>query len=108
MAEKTSLGISENVEALLCYVLGWITGIVFLIAEKENRTIKFHALQSIFTFGGLTLVIFVLGFIPIVGWAVGILLSLLSFVLWIMAMIMAYQGKKFKFPIAGDMAEKNI
>ena len=44
---KTSLNIEENIEALLCYVLTWVTGLLFLILEKDNKFVKFHAMQSI-------------------------------------------------------------
>jgi len=47
MGEKTSLGLDENIEGALCYVLGWLTGIVFFVLEKDNRFVKFHAMQSI-------------------------------------------------------------
>jgi len=46
---KTALGIDENIEGLLCYVLGFITGILFLVLEKDNKFIRFHAMQSIVT-----------------------------------------------------------
>ena len=48
-AKKTVLGISENLEAVLCYALGWITGLIFLLLEKDNRFVRFHALQSLIT-----------------------------------------------------------
>jgi uncharacterized membrane protein len=47
MGEKTALGIEENIAGALCYVLGWLTGIVFLLLEKENRFVRFHAIQSL-------------------------------------------------------------
>ena len=47
---KTSMGLDESVAGLLCYIVGWITGIVFLVLEKENKFVRFHALQSLLTF----------------------------------------------------------
>ena len=111
MAE-TSTGLKENVAGLLCYVLGWVSGIVFLIIEPDNKTVRFHAIQSIVTFGSITIVsiaLSVLGLIPFLGIVFDILswiIGVLAFVLWIVLMVKAYQGLKYKLPIAGDMAEK--
>jgi uncharacterized membrane protein len=95
---KSSTGLEENVAGLLCYVVGWITGLIFFLIEKDSKFVKFHAMQSIITFGACT----ILGFIPIVNWFIGIV----AFVLWILLMIKAYQGEKFKLPVIGDLAEK--
>jgi len=107
MGNKTGLGLDENVEGLLCYVLGWISGLVFILIEKDNKFVRFHAFQSFFTFLSIMIVSFVLGFIPIIGLVAGILLFITSVIIWIMGMVKAYQGDKFKIPIAGDLAEKN-
>jgi uncharacterized membrane protein len=104
---KTSTGLEENVAGLLCYVLGWITGLVFILIEKENKMVRFHALQSIIVFGAITVVSIILGLIPLIGYILGIILSILALVLWILLMIKAYQGEKYKLVIAGDIAEKH-
>jgi len=95
---KSSTGLEENVAGLLCYVLGWITGLIFFLIEKDNKFVKFHAMQSIITFGACT----ILSFIPVINWFIGII----ALVLWILLMIKAYQGIKFKLPVIGDLAEK--
>ena len=110
--EKTSTGLSENVAGLLCYVLGWISGIVFILIEQENKFVRFHAMQSIATFGAITIIIIVLsilGLIPFIGvifdivnWVIGIL----AVVLWIVLMVKAGQGTKYKLRWAGEFAEK--
>lgn len=105
---KTALGIDENIEGLLCYVLGFITGIIFLVLEKENKFVRFHAMQSIATFLPLFVIAFVVGIIPIIGWMAMYLIGLLELILWLLLMIKAYQGEKYKLPIAGDFAEKQI
>ena len=105
---KTSTGLEENVAGLLCYVLGWISGLVFILIEKENKFVRFHAMQSIIVFGTFTVAGFILGWIPFIGWVIGWLLSILALVLWIVLMIKAYQGTKFKLPWAGDLAEKQV
>jgi uncharacterized membrane protein len=104
---KTSTGMDENVAGLLCYVLGWITGLIFFLIEKKNKFVRFHALQSIIVFGVLTLALIVLGWIPIIGWVIGWIIWVLWIVLWILLMVKAYQGEKYKLPWAGNLAEKN-
>ena len=104
---KTSLGMEANVAALLSYLLGFITGIIFYVLEKENKFVRFHAMQSIVTFGALFVLAVVIGLIPSLGWALVNLIWIVQIVLWIILMLKAYQGELFKLPIAGDIAEKN-
>ncbi|MCX5813811.1 MAG: DUF4870 domain-containing protein [Proteobacteria bacterium] len=96
---KTSLGIDENIEGLLCYLLGWITGIAFLILEKSNRFVRFHAMQSLVTFSFITVASMFLGAIPYLGWLISVLLLLTGLLLWIVLMIKALKGEWFKLPI---------
>ena len=103
---ESSTGMSANVAGLLCYVAGWITGIVFVVLEKKSTFVKFHAWQSIMTFGALTVASLILSWIPIIGWILGILIGVLSFILWIILMIQAGTGKMWKVPLVGDWAEK--
>ena len=105
---KTSTGMNQNVAGLLCYLAGWITGLIFFLIEKENRFVRFHAMQSIITFGSLTVLFMILGFIPILGWMVMPILGILQVILWIVLMVKAYQGELFKLPMIGEIAEKNI
>jgi uncharacterized membrane protein len=113
-----SSGLSENAAACLSYALGWITGIIFYLIDRRPY-VRFHAAQSIVTFGGLHLIRIVLGMIfgvgffyggygHLGGFGIGLLLisllGLLGFVLWIVCMIKAYQGERFMVPIAGDIA----
>ncbi|MCK5181409.1 MAG: zinc-ribbon domain-containing protein [Dehalococcoidia bacterium] len=105
---ESSTGLSANVAGLLCYVAGWITGIVFLVLEKKSTFVKFHAYQSIMTFGVLTVAQLVLGWIPFIGWVLNILIGILMLILWIILIIQAGTGKMWKVPWAGDWAEKQI
>ena len=105
---ESSTGMSANVAGLLCYVLVWITGIVFVVLEKKSTFVKFHAWQSIMTFGLLTVANLILSWIPVVGWILSILIGILMFVLWIILIIQAGSGKMWKVPWAGDWAEKQI
>ncbi len=100
--EKTSTGLDENIAGLLCYVLGWISGIVFLLIEQDNKFVRFHAMQSIIVFGIVTVAGIILGFVPFIGW----LVPAISFILWIVLMVKAYQGTRYKIPWAGNLAER--
>jgi len=110
--EKTSTGLEANVAGLLCYVLGWVSGLVFFLIEKENKFVRFHAMQSIVTFGAITVVssvLSILGLIPFIGVVFNIInwiIALLAFVLWIVLMVKAYQGTMYNLPWAGNLAEK--
>ncbi|OGW75419.1 MAG: hypothetical protein A2Z72_00285 [Omnitrophica bacterium RBG_13_46_9] len=104
---KTSTGMQANLEALLCYLLGFVTGIIFYIVEKENKFVRFHAMQSIITFGFLFVLGIILTIIPVLGIILSPILWILQLILWIILMIKSYQGEKIKLPVAGDIAEKN-
>lgn len=90
--------LTPNTAGALCYLLGFITGIFFFVTSKD-RCVRFHALQSTMVFG----IGFVLSLIPFVG----ILVGLSMLVLWVLLMVKAYKGEKYKLPILGDIAEKN-
>jgi len=105
---ESSTGLTANVAGLLCYVLGWVTGIIFIVLEKKSTFVKFHAWQSIMTFGVLFVVSLIFSWIPFIGWIIGTLIGILSFVLWIILIIQAGTGKMWKVPLAGDWAEKQI
>jgi len=107
----TSTGIKPNAAGLLCYLLGWVTGLIFFLIEKDNKFVRFHAMQSMVVFGGLTVLNIVLSMILSLFriymelFFVFQLVGLAAVALWIILMIKAYQGEKFKLPIAGDIAE---
>jgi uncharacterized membrane protein len=103
---KTSSGLEQNVAGLLCYILGWVTGIIFLIIEKENKFVRFHAFQSVATYAVFFVLYIVFLFIPIIGWVIDIILGVIMFILWMVLMFKAYQGRTFKLPIVGNFAEK--
>lgn len=113
---STQPGMAENVAGTLCYVLGWISGLIFFFIDKRPF-VRFHAAQSIVVFGALHILTIIIGMIfgmslfvgGVTGFSVGgalyYLLGLVEFVLWIVLMIKAYQGQKFRVPIAADVAE---
>ena len=102
----TSTGLQENVAGVLYYVLGWISGIVFLLLEPKNKFVRFHAFQSIIVFAILTLIGIIFSPVPWVGAFIGWVVSVMGFILWIVLMVLASQGKKHKLPWAGNLAEK--
>jgi uncharacterized membrane protein len=105
--KKSSTGLDENIAGGLCYVLGWITGLIFFMVEKESRFVKFHAMQSIVVSGALTLINIATSiFTPGLRMVISPLVSICTVVIIIMMIIKAYNGELYKLPIAGDIAEK--
>jgi uncharacterized membrane protein len=101
---------AENVAGLLCYALGWVTGLIFYFIDKRPF-VRFHAAQSIVVFGGLTIIRVGLGMVFLtggvsLGFGLLWLVSILGFVLWILLMIKAYQGERYRLPIAADLADQ--
>ena len=116
---ESSTGMSANVAGLLCYVACWITGIVFAVLEKRSKFVKFHAWQSIMTFGVLFVVQLIVGVIltaiAVATFSPGLIIvaSILSTIvwvlivgLWIALMILAGTGRMWKVPGAGNWAER--
>jgi len=118
---KATFGLDENVASAACYVLTWVTGIIFFVMEKDNKTVRFHAMQSILTFLPLMILIWIIS--AIIGMmvfsaglygAVGIwgifsliimLIWIIMLLLWLFLMYKAYKGEKFLVPIVGAIAE---
>ncbi len=101
---------AENIAGLLCYALGWVTGLIFYFIDKRPF-VRFHAAQSIVVFGGLTIIRVGLGMVFLtggvsLGFGLLWLVSILGFVLWILLMIKAYQGERYRLPIAADLADQ--
>jgi uncharacterized membrane protein len=121
---KATFGLDENVASAATYVLGWITGILFFVMEKDNKTVRFHAMQSILTFLPLTILWWIIGSIysmmifgagayGAVGmWGIlsviSLLISIVVLLLWLFLMYKAYLGEKFKMPIVGEIAESQV
>jgi uncharacterized membrane protein len=104
----SSTGLKENVAGALSYLLGPITGILFLLMEKESQFVKFHAMQSTITFGGLWVINIILSFIPYIGWMLLPIVNLIGLILWIVLIYKAYSNEWFKLPVVGDIAEQQI
>jgi uncharacterized membrane protein len=122
---KSSTGLDDNVAALLSYVFGWISGLIFFLIEKDSRLVRFHAMQSLLfnvTVGVVLVVLWVAFFViflvstqlpGIVSTLVSLIATLLWIVVgiaivvgWVMCLIKAYQREYFKLPIIGNFAEK--
>ncbi len=128
MAEgKTSMNLEENVASMVCYIGIFVTGLIFFFMEKENKTVRFHAMQSILTFLPLTILNYVLWWIGRPKWNYGggyyglgfdpgipalvwlsYLLWVVTGILWLILVIKSYQGEKFKVPFIGDIAENQV
>lgn len=107
--EKTSTGMDANIAAALSYLVGFVTGIVFLVVEKENRFVRFHAMQSTLLFAGLVAIDIGLGLVPFLGSLVFVFVVLpVSAVLWLLMMFKAYQGEEYKLPLVGQMAADRV
>ena len=121
---KATFGLDENVASAACYVLTWVTGIIFFVMEKDNKTVRFHAMQSILTFLPLmilwwiigsiySMMIFGAGMYGAVGmWGIlsliSLLISIVMLLLWLFLMYTAYQGEKFLVPVVGAIAEDQV
>ena len=127
LAGKSSTGLDENIAALLTYVFGWVSGLIFFLLEKDSKLVRFHAMQSILfnvfvavlCFAGwivtIVLVLIASQLPDILGTLVGLLATLVWVILgaglligWILCLVRAYQGKFFKLPVIGSLAEKIV
>jgi uncharacterized membrane protein len=116
MEQKADPQMAENVAGLLSYVLGWVTGIIFLIIDKRPF-VRFHAGQSIVLFGGLQIISIIFSIVLGRGMMMGgggafglvgmvyFLIEMAALVLWIVLMVKAYKGEKFRVPVAADIAD---
>ena len=108
MATTTKVAGNENLMGAAAYLLGFITGIIFLLVEKESKFVRFHAMQSTILFGGVFIANIALGCVPILGWIAGLLIPLGSFVLWIDLMWKAFHRDTYKVQYAGDIAQQQL
>jgi uncharacterized membrane protein len=109
----TTLGIGERWERVLCYALGWLSGLFFLIVEQRNANVRRHAMQSVLVFGGLSLAFAILGFfggalggIWLIGWIfsfgfglVRVVLGFVGVALWVLLLLMAWAQPRFVLPL---------
>lgn len=115
--QQKGTGLAPNIASLLCYICTPITGIIFILLEKENKEVQFHAWQATaFGLGYIAIVVAleivsaILGaIVSFIGVVVGLLVpmvGLIALIIWIVALVKAYQGERWKIPYLGDFAEK--
>jgi uncharacterized membrane protein len=122
LSQQTEIGLDKNVAAALCYVLGFLTGLVIFLIESENDHVRFHAAQSIVVFGVLFVASIVLNFIqaiaafsdiiwlvlgPVLG-LLGLVLWLGGLILWIYLIVRTYQDEDPRIPVAADLADNLV
>lgn len=103
-AKKSGTGLSKETAGALAYVLGPITGVVFLVIEKDPF-VKFHAMQSIVVFGGLFVLQILMGF-TIILFPLTPIIGIISFILWLLLVYKAWQGEEWEVPYVGKYARK--
>lgn len=110
MTAPVSSAMADNVAGALCYVLGLITGIIFLLIApyNQNRAIRFHAFQSIFLHVAVIAIAIVgnivLGMVHL--WMLTPLIGLAFFILWVFMILRTWQGQKIVLPVVGQLAEQ--
>lgn len=98
-----------NIAAALSYLVGFVTGVIFLLVEKDNKFVRFHAMQSTILFAGIVVIDILLQLVPILGALVVIFVVIpASAILWLLLMFKAYQGEEFRLPLVGDMAAERM
>lgn len=124
-AGKSSTGLDENIAALLSYIFGWVSGLIFFLIEKDSRLVRFHAMQSLLfnvLVGVVAIALWIVLFVVFMiatqlSNALATLLSLVSVLVWgvfllailagfILCLVKAFQGQYFKLPLIGNFAEK--
>jgi uncharacterized membrane protein len=114
---STSTGVDPRLSALLCYAAWWLSGLIFLIIEQQDRTVRFHAAQSLVLFGGFSIVIAALSFASVAMLMVSsgafqaarmlvYLVWLAAVAIWLLLMYRTYQGQTWRVPLAGDLAAR--
>jgi len=117
VTETTSTGVDARLSSVLCYAGWWVTGLVFLFAERRHTGVRFHAAQSIVVFGAFTAALFLSGGASAVAFFVtvptfqlmqiiGNVLWLAAVVLWLYLLLTTWRGETWQVPLAGDLARK--
>ena len=105
---KSVFGLDQNLVGALAYVLGIVTGVVFLLIEPENRYVRFHAFQSTFTFLVVAVLFLMVMGLPVVGWLLITPFVLAVIALWAYLMFKAVSGERYKLPFVGDWADAQV
>ena len=100
MGGAGSVGSNKKTYSILAFLLGWITGLIFLFVGKDDPDVKWNAANSLVVFGGLSIIIAVLGIIPVVG-LLAFPLAIVGFVYWIIFLVQGLQGNGERIPAPG-------
>src|ERR1044072_2286449 len=122
---KSSTGLDENIAALLSYIFGWVSGLIFFLIEKDSRLVRFHAMQSLLfnvLVGVIAIALWIVLFVVFmiaaqISGTLATLLSVISILVWgvfllailagfILCLVKAFGGQYFKLPVIGNFAEK--
>lgn len=104
--EMTSMGLRARTAGMLCYLFGWVGGLIFLLLERDNRFVRFHAAQSILFFGAVNILAWICSFFPFALFGFGIVVGLAGFIGWVVLMIAAYRGRYYRLPFLSKYAEQ--
>jgi uncharacterized membrane protein len=104
--ERTSMGMKARTAGLLCYLFAWVGGLVFFLLERDNRFVRFHAVQSILFFGTMSILEWLFSYFPFALFGLGGVVGVVSFIGWIVLMVAAHRGRYYKLPLFGDYAEQ--
>jgi uncharacterized membrane protein len=121
MHRMTTLGLDERLERVLAYALGWVSGLLLFLFEK-NRDVRWHALQSMMVFGTLTILMVVVNMLRwmlssiwflniITNFGLGLLSNVLFWVtilLWVWLMVMAWFKRDYRLPFISDWIRRII
>lgn len=116
MSESSTTGIDTRLAAILCYSLWWVTGLLFLILERRDRSVRFHAAQSLVLFGGLSFVLLGVGALSAVALllsnqmyqivqATGNVVWVGAAVLWLVLVLKAWRGETWRVPLFATLAD---
>lgn len=117
MTSGTSTGVDARLSSMLCYAGWWLTGLVFLFAERKNAEVRFHAAQSLVVFGALSIVLFLCGAASAVAFmvatpsfriiqAAGNALWFGAVLLWLFLLLKTWKGETWRVPMAAELALK--
>ena len=117
MTGSTSTGVDARLSSMLCYAGWWVTGLVFLFAERRHAEVRFHAAQSLIVFGALSIALLLCGGASAVAFfvaaptfqllqAIGNAIWLAAVLLWLFLLLKTWQGETWRVPVAADLATK--
>ena len=107
-AGGSSTGIGSNIAGALAYLFGCLSGIFFLLVERKDGYVRFHAMQSTLTFLAALVLTLIVGSFPLVGWILRSLVSLGTAILWLVLMFKAFTGERYKLPYIGEFADRQL